>query len=76
MLTKIRTYAQETFQELFHKVSWPSGKDLQNSAVIVLVASIMIAFAIFVMDYIFGINSDNAAWRGVLGYIYEILQNL
>ncbi len=76
MLTRIRTYVHETVQELVHKVSWPSWKDLQNSAVIVLVASIMIAFAIFVMDYIFGINSEGSAWRGILGYIYEILQNL
>ncbi len=76
MLTKIRSYLHETVQELLYKVSWPTWKDLQNSAVIVLVASIMIAFAIFVMDYVFGINSEGALWRGFLGYIYEILQNI
>jgi preprotein translocase subunit SecE len=74
MLTRIRTYVHETVQELLHKVSWPSWKDLQNSAIIVLVASIMIALAIFVMDYVFGVNSPDAPWRGILGYIYEILQ--
>jgi preprotein translocase subunit SecE len=74
MLTRIRAYFHETVQELLHKVSWPTWKDLQSSAIIVLVASVMIALAIFVMDYVFGVNSPDAAWRGVLGYIYEILQ--
>lgn len=74
MLTKIRTYIHETVQELLHKVSWPTSKDLQSSSIIVLVASIMIALTIFVMDYVFGVNSADAAWRGVLGYIYEIMQ--
>ncbi len=74
MITRIRTYVHETVQELLHKVSWPSWKDLQNSAIIVLVASVLIALAIFVMDYVFGVNSPDSPWRGLLGYIYEILQ--
>jgi preprotein translocase subunit SecE len=32
------------------KVSWPTWAELQNSAVIVLVASIIIALLIFAMD--------------------------
>lgn len=50
---KIKLYLQEAFNELIHKVSWPTWSDLQNSALVVMVASLIIALIIFVMDYSF-----------------------
>lgn len=50
---KIRTYVKESYNELVHKVTWPTLKELQNSAIIVMVASIIIALVIFAMDSIF-----------------------
>lgn len=50
---KIKLYLQEAFNELIHKVSWPTWPDLQNSALVVMVASLIIALIIFVMDYSF-----------------------
>ncbi|MFC2104722.1 preprotein translocase subunit SecE [Bacteroidota bacterium] len=50
---KIKLYFQEAFNELIHKVSWPSWSDLQSSALVVMVASLIIALIIFVMDYSF-----------------------
>lgn len=50
---KIGTYVKESFNELVHKVTWPTWKELQNSAIIVMVASVIIALVIFLMDLIF-----------------------
>jgi len=50
---KIKLYLQEAFNELIHKVSWPTWSDLQSSALVVMVASLIIALIIFVMDYSF-----------------------
>jgi len=50
---KIKLYFQEAFNELIHKVSWPTWSELQNSALVVMVASLIIALVIFAMDYSF-----------------------
>lgn len=46
-------YFQEAYNELVHKVSWPTWKELQSSAVIVMVASFIIALVVFMMDISF-----------------------
>ena len=72
-MSKVKNYISETVNELVHNVTWPTWKELQASTIIVVVASIMIALAIFVMDYLFGIQSDaNAFWKGLLGFIYNL----
>jgi hypothetical protein len=40
----------------------------------VLVASIMIALVVFVMDFIFGIRPADSAWKGILGFFYNMMQ--
>jgi len=50
---KIKSYFQESYNELVHKVTWPTWKELQSSALIVMVASIIIALVIFFMDSVF-----------------------
>lgn len=52
-MTKIKAYFEESYNELVHKVTWPSWKDLQSSGVVVMVASFIIAIIIAVMDYSF-----------------------
>ncbi len=52
-MAKIKVYFEETYNELVHKVSWPTWKELQNSAVLVGIATLIIAFVIFLMDYSF-----------------------
>lgn len=49
----LREYAKESYDELINKVSWPSWSELQNSAVVVSVASLIIAFAVYLMDISF-----------------------
>jgi len=50
---KLKLYFQEAFNELIHKVSWPTWSDLQSSALVVMIASLIIALVIFAMDYSF-----------------------
>jgi len=52
-MSKIRTYIEESVDELTHKVSWPTWKELQSSGVVVMIASIIIALIIFAMDFSF-----------------------
>jgi len=53
MLKKIKEYINEAYDELMHKVTWPTWKELQSSALVVMVASFIIALVIFVMDISF-----------------------
>ena len=39
-----------SYDEMVHKVSWPSGKELAQSSVVVLVASLVLALIVWVMD--------------------------
>ncbi len=48
---KVVNYIKESYNELVHKVSWPSLSELSNSAVVVLVASLVIALIVFAMDF-------------------------
>ncbi len=51
---KILTDLQESYNELVHKVSWPTKSELANSTVVVMVASIILALVIWLVDL--GIN--------------------
>ena len=44
---------KESYNELVHKVSWPSRKELAQSSVIVLIASIILALIVWLMDWCF-----------------------
>lgn len=47
---KIINYIKEAYSELVHKVSWPTWSELTNSSVVVLIASIILALVVWVMD--------------------------
>jgi len=53
LVEKVVSYFKETYDELVHKVSWPTYSELTNSAVVVLYASLLIAVVVFVMDLCF-----------------------
>jgi len=48
---KVALYCKESYQELVHKVSWPTMSELTNSAVVVLTASVVIAVIVFLIDF-------------------------
>jgi len=50
-MSKIRTYIDEVTDELMNKVSWPTTSELQSSAVVVLVSTVIISLVIFAMDF-------------------------
>ncbi|MBB3057446.1 preprotein translocase subunit SecE [Mucilaginibacter gotjawali] len=49
-MAKVSEYIKESYIELTEKVTWPTWRELQNSAVLVLVAALIIAMIILVMD--------------------------
>jgi preprotein translocase subunit SecE len=52
-MKRILNYIQEAYKELVFKVSWPSWGELQSSAIVVMVAAVVIALLVFVMDFSF-----------------------
>ena len=53
MFQKVANYCKESYDELVHKVSWPTRSELSSSAVVVLYASLLIALVVFLMDSVF-----------------------
>ncbi len=65
-MNKVKEYLKLSYDELMNKVTWPTWDELQESTVIVMVASLVIAGIIYVMDIIGG---------GGLGFFYQIFKN-
>lgn len=63
-MSKLGNYIQEAYDELLHKVSWPSWDELQQTTIIVLVALLLVTGIVWGMD--FGIQA-------VLTFIYNLL---
>jgi len=80
-VANIIQYIEDSYNELVHKVTWPTWEQLQSSSIVVLVASVIFALLIFGMDFVFGINvnfaEDGGAsfgfWPGVLGFYYDLM---
>ena len=53
MFKSIVSYCKASYEELVHKTTWPTRKELMASAVMVLCASIIIALIVFALDSIF-----------------------
>ena len=49
-MKKIVNYLKESYNELVHKVTWPTWSDLKSSALVVMVASLIFALIVFAMD--------------------------
>ncbi len=52
-MAKKQSYIKESYEELVKKVTWPTWSELQNSTIIVAVATIIIALIIYLMDTFF-----------------------
>ena len=50
---KIKAYINDTYSELATKVSWPIWKELNGSAVIVMVSTLITSLLIYGMDISF-----------------------
>ena len=49
-MATVINFFKESYDEMMHKVTWPTWGELQNSAVVVLIASLIIALVILAMD--------------------------
>lgn len=63
-MSKFGNYIQEAYDELVHKVTWPTWESLQQTTVIVLVSLIIITLLIWGMDIV----SER-----VLTFLYEMI---
>jgi preprotein translocase subunit SecE len=52
-MNKFVNYCKLCYNELAHEVTWPTRKELTQSASVVLLASLIIALLVFVMDFAF-----------------------
>ena len=71
-MSQLTNYIKESYDELLTKVTWPTWKSLQESSVLVFVASLLIAGVVFAMDWTFGVNAPESIWQGVVGIIYSL----
>ena len=64
-MDKLITFIKASYDELLNKVTWPTWKELQANAIIVIIASCIIAFLVLVMD--------KASMFALSNVIYNIL---
>jgi preprotein translocase subunit SecE len=60
----LKGYFKESYTELIHKVTWPTWSELQNSGVLVLVATLIIALIVALMDL---------GFSNIMKFIYSLL---
>ena len=62
-MNKVSTYFKESIRELMEKVTWPTWAQLQQSTLIVLIATVIITGVVWVMDL---------ASNGLLKLVYSL----
>ena len=73
-MSGIKTYIEESYNELVNKVTWPSWDELIESGVLVFITIFVLTLLVFLMDFIFGVSGDSTSiWKGVVGFLYDIL---
>ena len=63
-MANVSEYIKESYIELVEKVTWPTWRELQSSAILVLIATVIIALIVAGMDQVIG---------GALKYFYSSL---
>lgn len=66
-MSKFGIYIEETKDELFNKVTWPTWPELQSSAILVMVASVIIGLIVWAMDF---------GFETLMKYAYEAVSGL
>ncbi|MEX6687391.1 preprotein translocase subunit SecE [Danxiaibacter flavus] len=64
-MNKVSTYIRESYHELLDKVTWPTWAQLQQSTVIVLVATVLITAMVWIMDF---------ASNSLLKFVYQLFK--
>jgi len=61
-MNKLTAYLRDSYKELVEKVTWPTWSELQQSTMIVLGATALITFVVWIMDLVA---------NGALKFIYS-----
>jgi preprotein translocase subunit SecE len=71
----IKTYLEESYNELVHKVTWPTWAELQESTILVFVTILILTIAVFLMDFVFGVSGTGSdIWKGIVGFLYSMIR--
>lgn len=62
-MNRISLYIKDSYKELMEKVTWPNWEQLQQSTMIVLVATLVITAIVASMDFVI---------NGVLKFVYSL----
>jgi preprotein translocase subunit SecE len=62
-MERIKLYLQESYNELLTNVTWPTWENLQQTAMVVLGSSAVVALIIFIMDLVS---------KGLLDALYKL----
>jgi preprotein translocase subunit SecE len=63
-MKKIINYIKESYNELVHKVSWPTQQELTSSTIVVMSASLIMAAVLFAIDFSF---------KNIIQFFYGII---
>ena len=64
-MNKLQAYFRDSYQELIEKVTWPTWAQLQQSTMIVIVATLLITAMVWLMD----LASSN-----ILKFVYSLFK--
>jgi preprotein translocase subunit SecE len=64
-MEKVKAYFLSSYDELVNKVTWPSWEELRSSTIIVLIATLIFAVVIYIMDL---------GFQTVLEFIYQLFK--
>jgi preprotein translocase subunit SecE len=64
-MNKIQSYFKDSYEELMEKVTWPNWQQLQQSTMIVLIATLVITAIVWLLD----LGSSS-----VLKFIYSLFK--
>ncbi len=64
-MSKFTNYVRDSYHELMEKVTWPTWNNLQQSTIVVLIATIIITLIVWLMDFISS---------GALNFIYSLFK--
>lgn len=66
-MSALSNFIKESYNELINKVSWPTWTELQESSIVVLISSVIIALVIFAMD---------SAFSKIMELLYQLINSI
>ncbi len=62
-MRKLIAYLKDVYDEMVHKVTWPTWEELQVQALVVIIATTIIATVVLILDITF---------KGIMQAIYSM----